>query len=95
MNIASAIHNRQLLSFTYAGYSRTVEPHTFGIDTRGHEVLCGYQVSGGSKSGASTGWKFFHVSEIRNLAVLTAQFSGPRPDYVRGDSAFRVIHAEL
>lgn len=95
MTVASAIRNRQLLSFTYAGFVRTVEPYTLGIDSKGHEALRAFQVGGGSKSGETIGWKFFHVREMRNLAVLATQFSRPRPDYVRGDPAFRVIHAEV
>ena len=47
MNIPSAIQNRNLLSFNYDGYSRTVEPHTYGIDGKGHHAIRAYQVAGG------------------------------------------------
>ena len=95
MDIASAIRDRQLISFTYGGFQRTVEPHTLGIDSKGHEALCGYQVSGGSKSGDAVGWKTFRVNEMRDMTVLTSRHFRARPDYVQGDAAFRVIHAEL
>jgi len=95
MQITSAIRNRQLLSFTYDGFTRTVEPHTYGIDTKGHKAVRANQVSGGSESGEHVGWKLFHFSEMRALSVLPQQFSGPRPKYKRGDKAFSTIHAEL
>lgn len=95
MSIASAIQNLQLLSFTYDGYSRLVEPHTYGIDTKGHAALRAYQVRGGSESGEYVGWKLFHVSEMRGLTVLQEHFAGARPKYKRGDSTFSTIYAQL
>lgn len=95
MYIESAIQNLQLLSFIYDGYSRVVEPHTYGIDTKGHLALRAYQVRGGSESGEYVGWKLFHVDEMRGLTVLSERFVGARPKYKRGDSAFFTIHAQL
>lgn len=95
MSIASAIQNLQLLSFTYDGYSRVVEPHTYGIDTKGHAALRAYQVRGGSESGEYVGWKLFHVNEMRGLTVLQEHFVGARPKYKRSDSAFLTIHVQL
>lgn len=57
VSIASAINNRQLLSFSYDGYPRIVEPHTYGTDTKSHTALRAYQVRGGSESGEYVGWK--------------------------------------
>lgn len=36
MSIVDAIETRHLLTFNYDGYMRTLEPHTFGIDRKGH-----------------------------------------------------------
>jgi len=95
MSIAIAIRTRKLLQFTYDGYPRTVEPHTYGIDGKGHQALRAYQVSGGSESGEYVGWKLFHVAEMRGIAILEQEFSGPRSGYKRGDKAFSKIVAEL
>lgn len=95
MNIESAIKNKQLLTFNYRGYSRTVEPHAFGTDTKGHLALRAYQVKGGSASGEPTGWKIFHVNEIKNLTALSEHFPHARPDYKRNDPAFSSIRAQL
>ena len=95
MTIASAICNRQLLSFSYDGYARVVEPHTYGLDGKGHYAVRAYQVQGGSESGEFVGWKLFHVSEMCQLTILPEQLSGERPKYKRGDKAFSTISAEL
>ena len=95
MTLSSAIRNRQLISFTYDGFQRTVEPHTLGIDRKGHAALRAFQVAGGSHSGEYVGWKIFHVDDLRSLAIQSQHFSGTRQGYRRGDPAFQVIHAEL
>lgn len=95
MTIASAIRNRQLLSFSYDGHTRVVEPHTYGVDGKGHYAVRAYQVRGGSESGEFVGWKLFHVSEIHHLVLLAERFSGSRPKYSRGDRAFSAISAEI
>jgi len=95
MSISSAIQNRQLLSFSYDGYARVVEPHCYGIDKKGHYALSAYQVRGGSESGEYVGWKLFHESEMQHIAVLADTFAGPRPGYNRRDKMFTSISAQL
>lgn len=95
MNISTAIRNRNLLSFNYDGYPRIVEPHTYGLDSKGHMALRAYQVSGGSESGEYVGWKLFHAQGIQGMAVLQQTFAGPRQGYKRRDKAFATINAEL
>ncbi len=94
-SVSQAIKERRLVSFTYDGYLRTVEPHTHGVDTKGHNAMRAYQVSGGSVSGERHGWKLFHMAAVSDLVVLSKTFSGPRRGYKRGDNAFRLIHAQL
>ena len=95
MNITSAIQSLHLLSFNYEGFSRTVEPHTYGIDGKSHYAIRAYQVSGGSNSGEYIGWKLFHVSEMHGLSVSNSKFAGPRSGYKRSDKAFSTILAQL
>ena len=95
MPIKSAIHNKSLLGFTYDGFLRVVEPHTYGVDSKGHGAMRAYQVRGGSESGEYIGWKIFRTSEMRQVTVLPEHFIAPRPKYKRGDSAFSTIHAQL
>jgi hypothetical protein len=95
VTIAAAINNQNLLTFSYDGYRRTVEPHTYGVDRKGHIALRAYQVGGGSESGEYVGWKIFHVHEMLGVSVLQQTFVGPRPEYKRGDRAFTSIQAQL
>lgn len=95
MSIQSAIQSRRLLSSTYEGFSRIAEPHTYGVDGKGHYAVRAYQISGGSHSNESEGWKLFHVNQMTGLAILPSTFSGPRRGYKRGDKAFRSILAQL
>lgn len=95
MRIASAIESKQLLRFTYDGYVRTVEPHAYGVDTKGHQALRAYQVAGGSSSDEFRGWKLFHVHEIQCLTVMQETFSSARQGYKRGDKGLTTIYAQL
>ena len=95
MSIANAIRERKLLQFTYDGFSRTVEPHAYGIDRKNRYVVRAFQVAGGSESGEYVGWKLFCEDEMLGTAVLNQTFSGPRPGYKRGDKAMYQIVEEL
>ena len=95
MSIVTAIQSRNLLSFVYDGFRRTVEPHTYGMDAKGHMALRAYQVGGGSESGEYVGWKLFHSHEMHGVTVQPQTFAGPRPGYKRADKAFASIRAQL
>lgn len=84
--IADAIRNQNLLELRYHGYSRLVEPHAYGRDKIGDEVLRCYQVSGGSESGERAGWKLLKVRDVFSLVVTKDRFTA-RPEYRRGDKA--------
>jgi predicted DNA-binding transcriptional regulator YafY len=93
--ISKAISERNLIAFSYDGFNRIVEPHTLGVDARQKALLCGYQVAGGSRSGATEGWKFFAVDRIERVVVRPEKFASPRPEYRRDDGAFAEILAQL
>lgn len=93
--ICAAIRAWQPIEFSYGGHSRIVEPHTFGNLRDGRLALCGYQVGGGSGSGAAVGWKTFDAAKIRGVNPLSGHFRGPRKAYRKGDRAFRTIACEL
>ena len=95
MQIQAAIKNKNLLTFNYDGYSRKVEPHTYGVDNKGHLAFRAYQVSGGSESGEYTGWKLFHVDDMHSISILAEHFHSARPKYKRNDPAFSTIYEQL
>lgn len=93
--ICDAIENHQLLSFAYRGYQRVVEPHAYGTNRRGKEVLRGYQAEGGSVSGDAYGWKLFYVAEIDNLNVLDKRFGQARDEYEPVDREIHTVYCQL
>lgn len=93
--ISQAIRNRQVLTFTYDGYHRTVEPHCHGITTAGNEALRCYQTAGGSSSGKVPDWHMMKVDKIVGLTVTPSVFAGPRPGYNRGDRGMSTIFEQL
>lgn len=94
-HICNAIQNRQTLTFSYHGFPRTVEPHAYGVDQNGHDVIRAYQVGGSSESGEYRGWKLFHVVEMFSLTLQQNTFSKPRDGYKRGDKGMARIYCEL
>ena len=94
-DICSAIEDLKLISFSYHGYSRVVEPHTYGEDKKGHRALRAFQVQGGSKSGRVPDWKPFHRDKMHGVTVLQETFAGQRDGYRKGDPFFSTILCEL
>ncbi len=93
--ISQAIAEMRLLSFTYDGYPRVVEPHAYGTSLAGNDVLRCYQIKGGSESGKPVDWKLMTTKDIIGLTTLDESFFGPRPGYRRGDKGMTRIYCEL
>lgn len=91
--IIKAIENQLLLTFDYEGYSRTVEPHCYGLTTKGNEAIRAYQVDGYSSSGRM-GWKLYDLSKADNFEILDDVFE-TRDDYKQGDKGMSKIFIEI
>ncbi|HVF06114.1 MAG TPA: WYL domain-containing protein [Frankiaceae bacterium] len=77
--LTGAIQQRRIVTFTYRGHPRRVQPAAYGIGNRkGKETLHAYQVDGGSERGGLPHWRNFHVDQIESLSVLDEVF-GPNP----------------
>lgn len=92
--IIESIKSRKVLSLTYDGIARTVQPHTYGVNHLGNELLRAYQVSGGHKKAGHV-WDLFKVSKIVGLSETGETFQGEAPGYSRSDKAMTTIYAEL
>ena len=55
--LCSAIHRRSLVMFEYGDLIRVVEPHRFGVNSAGHEMLSGWLRAGYSRSDPAGGWR--------------------------------------
>lgn len=92
--IMSAIKEMKVLELTYKGHRRVVEPHAYGRDQDGDEIIRCYQVAGGSASGETTGWKVLKLSLIASLRITEKNFL-IRSDYRRNDSRMILIFCQV
>lgn len=80
--IIAALERRRVLSFSYDGQPRTVNPHAlYREDQLRKIVLHAWQTDGRSNSGDLPGWRNFHLDEISGLVVLDETFFGAQPDF--------------
>lgn len=93
--ICEAIRSMRLLTVTYGGEERLVQPYVYGDDHAGKRLLSAYQVAGGSASGASAGWKFFRMDKVTSVALSDRRFHSPRPEFQRDDGAFARIVCQV
>jgi hypothetical protein len=95
VTICDAIRASRLLRFVYEGYERIVEPHTYGVNTAGHEAVSGWLVGGWSTSATEPGWRMFLVDQMRDVAALAEPFASPRGGYNADDPHFVRIYCQL
>jgi hypothetical protein len=92
--LTAAIEQRKIVTFTYQGLERRVQPAAYGVGNRkGKETLHAYQVGGASKRGDIPHWRNFHVDGISALHVLDEVF-GPNPPGF-DPNPFPTTHAAL
>jgi hypothetical protein len=92
--IYKAIEERRVLELRYHGYSRIVEPHVYGQDKKGDEVVRCYQLAGGSDSGERAGWKLLKVKEAVVVHLAETLFE-PRPEYTRNDKVVIKVFCQV
>ena len=93
--LCAAIRRRSLVMFEYGDLIRVVEPHRFGINSAGHEMLSGWLRAGYSRSDPAGGWRNYLLSDVSALQVLDAPFAGTRPGYAAQDARMREVFCEL
>jgi hypothetical protein len=93
--ICDAIRLKHVVRFTYHGGVRDVEPHVYGRDAGGSELLRAYQLRGPSRSGETAGWKMFLVEDISHLAVTFEPFTAPRAGYAPVDKIIAFVNCQI
>ena len=88
--LVEAIRAKRRVSFVYHRQRRVAEPQCVGVTTADKETLRVYLPRGGKVSEP-----LFTVSEMSGVVVLDEHFSRPGPNYKKGDSAMKVVFAEL
>jgi hypothetical protein len=79
--LCGAIRRRSLVMFEYGDLIRVVEPHRFGVNSAGNEML--------------SGWRNYLLHEVSALQVLDAPFAGARPGYAVHDPRMPQVFCEL
>ena len=92
--ICDAIQAHRRLRIFYDGSFRVVEPHFYGLNLQGEQVLVAYQVSSGGVT-ADRGWYTFKVDEISGLMETGNEFLRPRPAYDSRDRRMQGHFAKL
>ena len=93
--IISAIRRKSVLTFSYNGRLRTVEPQTYGVSTAGREVLRAYErpaTNGLKRSGMA---KLFDLKKLSGLRKSGLSFRQALPAHNPDDSAMVEIFATL
>ena len=71
--LALAIQNRKRVSFRYNNKFHSVEPHCYGIDSKGRESLLAYE--------KGLGWQVFDVDTLWNIYDRDDGFDAARPNF--------------
>lgn len=90
-----AVRERHLVTFSYHGHTRVVEPHLYGIAATGEAILHGYQTSIGGVSDKPPGWRTFTFADLRDLAIAGETFPAPRPGYTAERPRLDPVWAEI
>jgi hypothetical protein len=93
--LCGAIQRRSLVMFEYGDLIRVVEPHRFGVNSAGHEMLSGWLRAGYSRSDPAGGWRNYLLHDVTALQVLDAPFAGARPGYAAHDPRMPEVFCEL
>jgi len=93
--LCAAISRRSLVMFEYGDLIRVVEPHRFGVNSAGHQMLSGWLRAGYSRSDPAGGWRNYLLTSVSALQVLDAPFAGTRPGYTAQDARMREVYCEL
>ena len=79
-----------LLTFIYEKETRVVEPHAYGRNREGQNVLLAYQTNG-----PKTGWHKFLESAMHEIRTVPDTFSPIRGGYVHDDPEIQETYLQL
>lgn len=95
MDLAQAVNQRLVISFTYDGLSRLVQPATYGTTSTGKLSLRGCLIGGASRRNTIPCWELYTVAKMQDVTSTGEAFNDfALPGYTTGDSAFESILVE-
>lgn len=93
--VLSALESGKVLELRYDGFNRLVEVHAVGLSKKAIPCMRVYQVSGGSVSGETEGWKLMLIDKSFSAHLTDTPSQAPRPGYSKGDKGMTQIFAEI
>lgn len=93
--LTEALKGRSVVTFTYKGQARTVEPHALGKANDDKPALLAWQTSGGSNTEPPPGWRVFLVADIEELKATGKTFEKPRADYGAMGRGLKSVDVEV
>lgn len=93
--VCDAIRTRRLLMFAYADLIRVVEPHLYGVNSAGHEMLTAWLRPGHSRTDPQGGWRNYRLDDLTRLQALPETFDAPRPGFNPNDARMREVYCRL
>lgn len=90
---ARALQEALCLELIYDGFSRVVEVHLIGEDKNDRPIMLVWQVSGGSSSSESTGWKALKLDDAQSGRLTSIVSKAPRPGFSRQNNAIKTVRA--
>jgi len=88
--IRQAIGAQIVLEVTYDTTTRLVEPHIFGADKAGNDLLRAWQ-----QSPLPAEWRIFRIDKISSIALTRTRFAGARMGYERDDKQIVNVYCKL
>lgn len=84
--LKNAVATKSVIEFQYDGHPRIVEPHCYGVNEAGNNVIRVFLIGGYSSSGRAEGWRTYKQGRITLLRFTGEHFEHPRLGYKRNDS---------
>ena len=86
-DISDAIRDRAVLSISYSGSIRIIEPHLIGVTMADNVALSAYQVEAPS----GVGFRIFVVNDIAAIERTGENFEEPRPGFNPNDQTMKEV----
>lgn len=93
--LCQAIKEKRLVSISYKGQERVIEPHLIGQKRSGNDALTAWQIGGYSESDRQPPWRNYLISEIGSVLVHDQHFEAARLGFNPQDRTMAHIYCHL
>jgi len=87
--ICQAISKKLVLQISYNNKMRLIEPHAYGVDELGNDLLNGWQQT------PEPVWRSFRMQRVAVISTTAVHFERARREYKRNDKTLTRIYCQL